>query len=270
MRARAAWILGTLGTAAVAAAQGQTEGSARYTLTVQTITQQGGSWSNWPMITAGGNITGPNQGILFKLNMALYGTPGLSEQHWTPNEPAGTSGIGTLLGFWNGDIEVMGSGSDVSGRWSDNSTAWWHYGWAQQAYISIRRHTRAPFSAGQLNGTVMPDGGGVTDIMPAQFTPDPSAISPLAPGTVWQGLWIPSDLTPRTVAFTPSMGALGLLSQVAILDDNGTYTLPIIKNIQTLFGPGVTVTIIPGPSALAILGFAGLIAAPRGRARGSG
>jgi hypothetical protein len=65
---------------------------------------------------------------------------------------------------------------------------------------------------------------------------------------------------------TAALGSLGLLSQVAIQDHDGNYPNVVAKSVQTLFGPGVQVSIVPAPSALALLGLGTLIA---GRRRGA-
>src|SRR5205823_6540928 len=132
---------------------------------------------------------------------------------WNPaltSIPTGSSGAGTLLGFWSGDAKITGDAgaATASGQWSDNTTHWG---------TSVRRKLVVPFTAGGASGTVSAAGSIVDDIQPAQFGADDEVYH----GNnvvVWQGLWIPALGAIRTVNWAVALGSHGYLGNVAASD----------------------------------------------------
>ena len=266
MKRRAFLVLAVLGGPSSAWAQPQTQGDITYTLTAATATQNGGSWSNAPSIGTFGSFVfpnQPNQGVLFRITMAMSvpaGNPASFQNFggpltWAPTIQVGSSGLGTNAGFWNGDIDLNSSGAAAGGTWSDGT-----------AY-NIAARTRLLTATAGNTGTASPTGDRRTDIQPAQFNADAAGINHGTSYVVFQGMWIPSDLTPRTVNWIPALGSLGLLSSVAAGDSeyNNGYTLPVALRSNTVFGNGVTVVFGPAPASSSLLGLGGLMAARRRR-----
>lgn len=251
MKKRALAVLGVIGGASGAWAQPQTQGTITYTLTAATATQAGGSWTNAATIGAFGsnvNITGPNQGVLFRITMLM--TPPAGDPlfnlggplTWNPSIQAGSSGTGSNAGFWSGDINLTASGAPSDGTWSDGT------GYS----LSVR--TRLLTATAGNTGSATATGNGRTDIQPAQFNADAEGINHGTSYVVFQGMWIPSFLTMETRFFNLSLGSLGLLSSLAAADsnyDNG-YTLPVPLRVATEFGPGVIMG-IPAPAGVVLL-----------------
>jgi hypothetical protein len=238
-----------------------------YTLSAQIYGRAGGSWSNPPR--AGGNGNGlvePGEGVLFRLRMTMSGAPGGGgtgfPMSWPAGNPPGTSGTGTVAGFWSGDVNLVGNGGAASaaGEWSDESGA----------YDASLRRRLVTFTAGGGSGIVSPNGAAVTDIQPAQFAPDPEMLDHSHNVDVWRGLWVPSDFAPRSVTWQPGLGSLWLLSYIAVRDSTyPAYPYVIPRYVQTLFGAGVTIAVVPSPGSVVpvMLGTAG-VALRRPRRRG--
>jgi hypothetical protein len=287
MKTRAALIVAVLGTATSAFAQAQTQGTITYSLSYQVVTPTGAPATPFltatlgPVQTSGGTVN-QGQGLLLRLTASMSGTPGAfdpdtalptgSPLTWNPLTPgitAGSSGQGGLSGFWSGDVNIQGDGgaASASGAWSNNDNT---------RFASTVRRTTKVWTAGSSTGSgyinADPQGTGpasvVTDIQPAQFTDDSNAMNHSNTQVAWAGLWIPSSYASRTVTWEALMGSLGLLSKVGAMDNNydAGYHFPLALNVQTLFGPAVSVAVVPSPSSLALLGLGGLIAARRRRA----
>jgi MYXO-CTERM domain-containing protein len=274
MKTRAALVLSVLG--AATSAFGQVQSSAvgvHWTL----------SWAEARVGASGtfrdgavGNIAGgtvgqldAGEGALLFIKMAMNAPPGGSlavpagdgtgtPLTWDPSIVAGSSGTGTLSGFWSGDLNLTGS---QAGGWSDGSTNF---------AAALRRKLLTMIDGGGT-GSPTPTGNGLTDIQPAQFGANAAALNHSNNLNVWQGLWIPGAGVNGVVNFNLAIGNLGLLSSVAAIDDGhsavngGATDLPIALNVATTFGTGVSFTVVPTPSSLALLGLGGLIAARRRR-----
>jgi len=286
MKTRAALIVAVLGTASSVFAQAQTQGSITYNLSFAEFnhgTGTAGSPTEW-LNPVAGNIAGgtsgtidPGEGALLKLTVVMSGTPGGFDQGtqlptgttltWNAGLttiPPGSSGTGGLSGLWGGDVNLHGS--EATGTFSDTTT---FFG------ASVRRRLLT-FTAGGGSGFVNGDlngrgpAGDITDIQPAQFNPDADALNHSNNVLTWQGLWIPAHTLPtHTVTWQALLGSLGFPSQIAAMDINygNGYTFSIPLNVQTLFGPSVSIPVsgVPGPSSLALLGLGGLVAARRRR-----
>jgi len=254
--------------------QAQTQGSATWTLQYFVATPTtAGNWASGVTIAAApGGIVGQNQAALLRLSFGLSGTPGGVNADGVPvgspltwSSTLGGSGAGGLGGLLSGDVNI--TATEATGGWSNTSASF---------QTSVRRQILSPYATGGGNGLVNGDvtgtgpSGAVTDIQPAQFGADAALLDHGNNLVVWRGLWIPANYANRTVTFTPSLGSLGFLSQVYAIDQNyangGNSALPVALFVQTLFGPGVGVQVVPGPSSLALLGLGGLVAARRRRA----
>jgi len=278
MKTRAALIVAALGTASSVFAQTgqpQTQGTATWNLSYFVATPTtAGNWASGVTIapTAGGTI-GLNQAALIRLTFNLSGTPGGVNADAIPtgspltwSSTLGGSGAGGLGGLFAGDLNV--TVSEATGGWSNGSSSF---------QTAVKRQILSPYATGGGNGLVNGDpvgtgpSGAVTDIQPAQFGAD-AAILDHGNGVVaWRGLWIPSSYTSRTVNFNVGLGTLGFLTRIYAIDNNygnggPNDPLPIALNVATLFGPGASAQVVPGPSSLALLGLGGLIAARRRRA----
>jgi uncharacterized protein (TIGR03382 family) len=271
MKTRAALaLLSVAGLASVANAQFQTQGTVTYTLSSQIFGQ--GPGTPWSAPVAGGNgdsNVDPGEGVLFKVTIAMSIAPGAATTAsggtlggaltWNPAIQAGSSGTGTNAGFWGGDLNLTGDAgaATAAGTWSDGTTNF---------ALSVRRRLVIA-TAGAAIGSVNGNGSGLTDIQPAQFNGDADGINHSNNFVTFQGLWIPTSFTARTVNFALLAGQLGLPSLVAAADSNydGGYTLPVALTCASAFGAGQAVHVVPGPSSMALLGLGGLVAARRRR-----
>jgi hypothetical protein len=271
MKTRLALILAVTGAAAtMAVAQGpQTQGSATWNLQYFAVTPQGPAATPFSAVSIsgpGGQIS-EGQGVLFRLSFSLSCTPGGVDGNgvpvgspltWAPSILVGSSGAGGLGGLWGGDIDIVGSGTDVNGTWSANLPAF---------HADVRRRTLAPYTAAGAIGFGTATSSSVTDIQPAQFGAIAASLDHGNNLVVWTGMWVPNSYAERTVTFTPQLGSLGLETQVYAIDNLNEFgfELPIALRVTTNFGAALQVPIVPAPSSLALLGLGGLIAARRRR-----
>lgn len=279
MTLRAAGVLAALGAAGSAFAQPQTQGTITYTLSYQVFAPAGPAGSPWSAATLlPQNYLEQGQGALIRLRAAMSLTPGVfdpvtqtnqgSPLTWDWTVHINSSGVGNLAGFWSGDVNLIGDGGapSASGAWSNGST-----GYAPE--VRRRLLTWTAGNSGQVNGTAQGTGpaSAVTDIQPAQFNADSDALNHSQSEVCWQGLWVPTSYTPRAVSFAAVMGSLGLLSNVAAMDETYVwgYTIPIALRVQTLFGPSISVQVIPGPAGASLLVMSLVLRGRRRRGRRS-
>jgi hypothetical protein len=283
MKTRAALVLAVLGGAASAFGQIQaTQVKVSYTLSFQTArvgasgTFRDGAIGEHASGTAGQVDVGL-EGALFTIKMAMrvpdnsLANTGVTPQFsptgtpmtWAPTVLAGSSGSGTLSAFWSGDLNMAG-GANGNGGWSDGTTN----------FAPVLRRRLSTFIDSAAPGSPNGSGNAVTDIQPSQFGANTMNLLHDNDLACWIGLWIPGAAGGnRTASWAVTLGSLGLLSQVAAMDDNaangangGSFNLPIALNVATEFGAGVNVPVlVPGPSSLALLGLGGLLAARRRR-----
>jgi len=268
MKTRAALVLAVLGGGAVSAfGQAQTQGNVTYTLSSQIFGS--GPGSTWTAPVTGGNgdaVVDPGEGVVFRVTIGMSLTPGGASGNlgspltWAPTIQAGSSGTGSLAGFWGGDLNLVGDAGAASaaGSWSDSTS---NYANAVKRRLLIA-------TAGGGSGIVNGNGSGLTDIQPAQFNADAEGISHSNNFITFTALWIPSSYSNRTVSFALGLGSLGLQTLIAAADnnyDNG-YVSPVALRVTTSYaGTPLTFNVVPSPSSLALLGLGGLVAGRRRR-----
>jgi len=284
MKIRAALIVAALGTASSAfAQQADTQGSITYTLSSRVWRPAAvGNWVSAPtQRPVGSTVDGAfGDAVLFSISMSYTGTAATDGSGtaltWSPMAFSPSSGSGTLAGFWSGDIDLVG-GANSLGTWSDTSAT---YNAAVKRSLAIFTTGNNAGGNGYVNGSYLGTTPGpgdartpankVTDIQPAQLTDDAATANTSAGGTIWKGLWIPTDYSSRAVSFNIILGHLGFLSKVAAVDDqyfgSPAITAPIPLSVGTNFTGTSTFNIVPSPSSFALLGLGGLIAARRRRA----
>jgi hypothetical protein len=257
MKTRVGLMLAVVGGAAtMVAAQAQTTPAVTVAYTL--------AWSEVSATAPYAPVLAPD-GILQPGEAARFTFSGSMSPSGTLSFPSsilvGSSGTGTLGGFWNGNLNILGDAGAASAAGS----------WVLAANPSPPSNPNRigivpPFAVGGGNGTANANGSGATDIQPAQFGGDTSTLNSANPTpTMWRGVWIPNDYTARTAHFDLSNGSLGLGSSVWLFDSNPNFTLPVAARALSSYGNGVNVPIIPAPSSLALLGLGGLVAARRRR-----
>jgi hypothetical protein len=269
MRTRHAFaLLANLGLGAGAAAQPQTQGTVTYTLTWSEFHQGSNGWINAVAGNGLGGLAGvvdSGEGALFRITMSMSGTAAGDGSGtpltWDPTILISSSGVGTLSGFWSGDVDLVGDGGATSaaGTWSDDSTN----------YAIAARRRLLNFTESGNSGAVTSGGAHLTDIRPMQFGVVAANLNHSNNVVVFQGLWIPASYALHVVNWSVTLGSLGFLSAIAARDleyDNG-FTLPVVLNRETLFGSGVTFQVgpLPAPGSLGLIFLSGVAAARRPR-----
>src|SRR4051812_28723427 len=147
---------------ALAPAQPQTQATVAYTLEFQRYAQ-GPDWLH--PVALPGPLSAPGEGALFRIRMT-YSPPQGAPLTWGTIPQGGTSGIGTMAGFWNGvvDLFAVDGASSASGTWSDTSAAY---------APALQRRLLPPFAAAGTAGAGTSAAGGrrLTNLQPGQFTP---------------------------------------------------------------------------------------------------
>lgn len=270
MRMRVAMLAAVLGAAAAAFGQVQTaEVGVTYSLSWVEAHPIGGNWAIG-VLGNGGSVPGTveqGEGVLFTIKMTMSlpgggsataagggtGTP----LHWAPTVFAGSSGTGTLSGFWSGDLNLGSNAGAASGQWGDGSTN----------YANALRRKLVTFTTGGGAGNLA-GGNNLSDIQPAQFGGDADSLNHGNTVTCWQGLWIPDFVTVSATQFSLQIGSLGLLSSVAARDDlygNG-FDFPVPLKVAAAFGSAVSIPLaVPAPHAAGLAALGVLIAARRRR-----
>jgi hypothetical protein len=167
-----------------------------------------------------------------------YGTP----VTWPASILAGSSGSGTVLGFWgsNHDIVVSGGGPGV---WSQTTAG----------SLPVRRRCVAPFNAEGAPCAGFPNASGtaVENLQPGQFTGSISTVSSSNNFVVWQAAWRPVTYSEANLSFTVLPGSFGIPTYMVARDSNPAFPLPVPGIVSDTRG-GVTVPMIPSPSALGL------------------
>jgi hypothetical protein len=206
-----------------------------------------------PVATPNGLLE-PGEGARFAFN-ASY-TPG----HGTPltyptSLLAGSSGAGTLGGFWSGSLDLTGNAGP--GVWIVNQNT-------TPSGNPNRLGLIPPFTAGfpTASGTPNSDGSAIQNINPFIFG-DSSFLNSVTPTTtMWRGLWIPTNYQFRTSTFSLGPGSLGLPTQVYAWDQSISF--PVVINANAAF-TSVVLPLIPSPPTFALLAAALLPASLRPR-----
>jgi hypothetical protein len=181
-------------------------------------------------------------GLSLRLKIRMEYVPGFGSAVTFPSSlQAGTSGSGSIAGFWAGMMHLdMGSGGEGSWAGAESSVP-----------LALRRRLLQPFSLiGILGaGEVAPGGVAVRNIQPAQFASDVQLVASANSAQVWQGVWTPASFTVRTLNISLTNNSIGIWPAVlAIRDANQNYTLPVPLNANYSFGT-LTIPIIPAPAA---------------------
>jgi hypothetical protein len=223
------------GLASAAAAQQQiTPGSVAYTLEYDRINSSG-------TVLGGGPL---QVGEIARLRIRMSYAPGFgSSVAWPSNVQAGSSGSGTLAGFWSGNLNISVSGG-LTGTWP-----------GLFGHLPMSRQLIYPFNApGRAGaGVAHPSGVLLENIQPAQFVGDVELVSSANNYLCWQGSWAPDAYLPRTIIFSLEPGSLGLPTYLAARDANAAYTLPIAGIVPDTRG-SVTIQVVPCPPGVAALG----------------
>jgi hypothetical protein len=247
MKTRVGLMLAVVGgMAAAASAQQITPGSVAYTL-------------EYDRVAANGTVIGPGTlqpGESARLRLRFNYSPAYGTAVTFPSSIlVGSSGSGTIEGFWSGNLNVNGTGG-TQGTWSGVTAG----------SLPVRRQLTGPFNAAGAAGagTVNAAGTGLENLQPGQFTGNIDSVNSSNNFIVWTGAWTPTDYASRTVTFSLAAGSLGLPTYLAVRDNNG-LELPVAGTVGDTRG-SVSFQIIPAPSSLALLGLGGLMAARRRRA----
>jgi len=251
MKTRVGLMLAVVGaTAAMASAQGQfSQGSVSYTFSFQeydTATQL-------PVVGPNGQIS-PGESAMIIMTMS-YSPANGTPITYSSTLLVGSSGAGTMGGFWNGALNVNGTNS-AEGTWSLSGGSG-----------TNRRGIVPPFSTGGGNGVANPTGTTVANVQPAQFGASVDSLSTATGVVAWRGLWTPTSYAARTVNFAGGVASLpGPSASLWAVDNNYSngFDLPVVGNVPATFG-NVNVPVVPSPSSLALLGLGGLVAARRRR-----
>jgi MYXO-CTERM domain-containing protein len=157
-----------------------------------------------------------------------------------------TGGTPTPIGLSDGAFGLTGGG----GAWAvDSNTA--------SATYSLPNPWGAQ-GAGHLGVSVgSPSATGVSGVNWGYgFLLTPTHPFPQNPANVWRGTYTAGTVNGQFgVTITPN-GTTGVFAQ--------NVTIPTVLNFQSNGGPGGTITIVPGPASLALLGL-GTLAATRRR-----
>jgi len=253
-------------------AQPQTQGDVKFTLSWQEAHQGTNGWVNGALGNAVGGTAGqidPGEGALFRVTIDMSGTAAGdgtgSPLTWAPSLLAGSSGAGSLSGYWSGDFDLVGDGgaATAGGTWSDSTMSY---------SVSVRRRLLNNWTAGAHIGTPDASGAMLTDVQPAQTGLDASSLTHGNHQVCFQALWIPSYATAESshvVNWQVTLGSLALPAMVAALDNEyeSGFHLPVPLTVQTNFSAGVVVPLVPAPGSVVLLGLGG-VAAVRPRRRG--
>jgi hypothetical protein len=177
--------------------------------------------------------------------------------------PPGGNGNGTVKGLGSVVYDLIGSGGDVDG------------GWSQRAGPLAN----SPFTNGITSGTIQGAGGRINGFGGAQVVaPEFTANGANSNVRVFIGTWNPASYAARTVNFAAAASELVPTGQQNSLlvaygsataeDPNFnvfTYDLYLGKYVGTNFGNGLNISVAPAPSSLALLGLGALVAGGRRR-----
>jgi hypothetical protein len=243
----AASVLALSGGSAVHGQQQINPGSVAYTL-------------EYDRVAATGAVLGPGplqEGEWARLRLRFnyspaYGTP----VTWPYTLLINSSGSGTLAGFWYGNLDLIGSGG-AEGTWSGTSAG----------SLPVRRVLTAPFNVYGDAAVGIPNATGtaLANLQPGQFTGNLESVSSSNNLVVWQGAWLATSYSPRSVTFSLAAGSLGLPTYLVARDGSG-YELPIAGTVADTRG-SVTFEVVPGPGSIAIIGVGALIGVRRCRSR---
>jgi hypothetical protein len=231
--------------AGVQAQQQITPGSVAYTLEYERVSATGA--------VLGGGALQPGEWVSLRLRfnyLPIYG----SAVTWPTSLMAGTSGSGTIEGFWSGNLDIRVSGGGP-GSWSNTSAG----------SLPVRRHIVAPFNAPNANpGTSEIEGTLLSNITPGQFTGEINSVNSSNNFAVWRGAWRPASYSEGMLTFALRQGSLGLPTYLAVRDSNPAFELPIAGTVPATYG-SVVVPMVPSPSSLVVIGGAGWIGLRRTR-----
>jgi len=223
-------------------AQPQTQAAVSFTLQCYAATPITGNWSSGVVIVPG-PMSAPNQGALLKVVMTYSPLAG-GPLTWDPTVQSGSSGLGSMAGFWSGCFDLINlQGGGAGGLWSDESANW---------DPSVRRHLNAPFSAGGGAGEPSANGGRLRNVQPAQLVTSIEEVDPANGIVVWQGLWIPANVT-APIYFAFAGPSVGVWPATIAARDNNAGTLPVALQASYSFGPPVAVYLVPSPSGIGLL-----------------
>jgi hypothetical protein len=232
---------------AVGQSQGQiTPGSVEYTLEYERVSASGA--------VLGGGALQPEEWISLRLRFHYvpgYGTP----VTWPSSMLVGSSGAGTIEGFWSGNLTVSVSGS-AAGQWS-NTTA---------GSLPVRRQLVVPFNAASSSsGTPSASGTLLSNLTPNQFHGQINMVNSSNDAVIWRGAWKPLIYEQGTLTFALLQGSLGRLTYLVARDSNPEFELPVAGSVPATYG-SVVVPMVPSPSGAVLLVFGGLAGARRRRA----
>lgn len=253
MKTRLAVMLAVVGgAAALSNAQQITPGQVNYTL-------------EFTRVDAAGAVLGPGavaEGESARLQLRVNYTPngGAPGSGGAVTYPAsiltGSSGAGTVVGFWAGAMNVVGTGG-AEGTWADSSVT---------TPTALRRRLLPPFSAAGVGGagTVAAGGATIENVQPGQFGASVFSLATTNNFIAWQGVFTPASYAERTVTFNLALSSLGLSPALLAVADNNEMELPVAGTVAHSFG-SVSFQVVPAPSSLALLGLGGLVALRRRR-----
>jgi hypothetical protein len=190
-------------------------------------------------------------------------TPGQTTVYWDPSSAPGSSGVGTLAGWWSANLDLVGNPQSTAlGTWALTNTL---------ALTSPNRlGVVAPFADDPGDGVSIDGGSRVRDIRPTHIATsiaDVPGLSPTLP--LWRGLWMPPDYTPRGTHLTLSAGSSGAWPvRVAVADSSGA-TAPVVLNAQPDYGFGFPIAVVPAPGALGLLAAGAFTSRHRRRLKGT-
>jgi hypothetical protein len=226
--------------AGVQAQQQITPGSVAYTLEYERVSATG--------TVLGGGALQPGEWVSLRLRFQYapqYGTP----VTWAPSILQGSSGSGTMEGFWSGNLDITVSGGGP-GTWSGVSSG----------SLPVRRQLVSPFNGSNPPGSGIPTQGGtvLSDLLPGQFTGNINSVNSSNNFAVWRGAWRPASYSEGMLTFALRQGSLGLPTYLAARDSNPAFELPVAGTVPATYG-GVVVPMVPSPSSLVVIGGAGWI-----------
>jgi MYXO-CTERM domain-containing protein len=251
----------TLGAAGTAFGQAQVQATVTYTLSMTEVNAA----TYLPSAVQNG-VVDQDEAVRFEVSLSF--TPDFgSHVTFSPAIQHGTSGSGTIQGFWNGAFDLVLNGGAAS---PSTAGTWVVTG----GPVGERLGYKSPFAAGSGGDGNTPFAGGARfqNIQPAQFGPDVDALASTNPvSMVWRGIWIPTNRIQQAVTCAFALNSFGIpTASMAIRDDlyysGNPYTLPVALTSNYVFGAGVSTSVIPAPGAAALLlGMGGVTAARRRR-----